>query len=160
MTNAELIKALRNCSDGFCSLCPYDDYELSTKECEAKLMLDAADALEAADKRIDVLQKLVDINTERCEALRKQLREAHENYEKHLNELTTKCNQLQAAVDNYEKRIAELEAQLPKEGEWMPVDDGMVYVKCSVCGDVMCCRGHYCPNCGARMKGANDEQIH
>ena len=64
--------------------------------------------------RIDGLQKLVDINTERCEALRKQLREAHENYEKHLNELTTKCNQLQAAVDNYEKRIAELEAQLPK----------------------------------------------
>ena len=56
MTNAELIKALRNCSDGFCSLCPYDDYELSTKECEAKLMLDAADALEAAEKRIAELE--------------------------------------------------------------------------------------------------------
>ena len=50
--NAELIKALRNCSDGFCSLCPYDDYELSTKECEAKLMRDAADALEAAEKKM------------------------------------------------------------------------------------------------------------
>ena len=100
MTNAELIKALRNCSDGFCSLCPYDDYEVSTNACEAKLMRDAADALEAD-----------------------------------------------------EKRIAELEAQMPKEGEWIPVDDGMVYVKCSVCGDVMCCRGHYCPNCGAMMDG-------
>ena len=64
------------------------------------------------------------------------------------------------ALEADEKRIAELEAQMPKEGEWIPVDDGMVYVKCSVCGDVMCCRGHYCTNCGAKMKGANDEQIH
>lgn len=55
------------------------------------------------------------------------------------------------ALEADEKRIAELEAQMPKEGEWIPVDDGMVYVKCSVCGDVMCCRGHYCPNCGAKM---------
>ena len=50
MTNAELIKALLNCSDGMCSLCPYD--ELSAKECEVKLMRDAADALEAADEKI------------------------------------------------------------------------------------------------------------
>ena len=107
--------------------------------------------------RIDGLQKLVDINTERCEALRKQLREAHENYEKHLNELTTKCNQLQAAVDNYEKRIAELEAQLPKEGKWIPINwtyDSIL--KCSNCGELACCCGDYCPNCGAKMKGAND----
>lgn len=46
MTNAELIAALRNCSDGVCSLCPYDDHKLSTKGCEAKLMHDAADAIE------------------------------------------------------------------------------------------------------------------
>ena len=162
MNNAELIKALRYCADEdkICTEQTNCGYYGKGFFCQDVLLHDAAAALEAAEKRIDVLQKLVDINTERCEALRKQLREAHENYEKHLNELTTKCNQLQAAVDNYEKRIAELEAQLPKEGEWIPVDDGMVYVKCSVCGDVMCCRGHYCPNCGARMKGENDEQIH
>lgn len=41
---------------------------------------DAADAIEA-------LNRLVDLNTERCEGLRKQLREAQEQYEKHLNEL-------------------------------------------------------------------------
>ena len=121
MTNAEMIKALRNCSDGFCSLCPYDDYELSTKECEAKLMRDAADALEAA-----------------------------------------------------EQRIAELEARLPKEGEW--IEDDTTYCgadranyKCSLCGKIggTWKRGltqdelpNYCPNCGARMRGANDEQIH
>ena len=122
-------------------------------------MLDAADALEAAEQRIDGLQKLVDINTERCEALRKQLREAHENYEKHLNELTTKRNQLQAAVDNYEKRIAEL---MPKDGEWIEQDS--IFFKCSVCGkiqydaliEMMQGEYHFCPNCGAKMKTVTD----
>lgn len=102
----ELVKALRNCSDGVCSLCPYDDHELSTKGCEAKLMHDAADALEAA-----------------------------------------------------EKRIAEL---MPKQGEWIMCESEKPYIvcKCSVCGVMTSEYGHYCPNCGAKMKGANDEQIH
>lgn len=88
--NAELIKALRCCiSDNAddCDLCPYQSDCKSNGTGQGKMIRDAADALEAADKRIDGLQKLVDINTERCEALRKQLRESHENYEKHLNEL-------------------------------------------------------------------------
>ena len=59
-----------------------------------KVHADAADAIEA-------LNRLVDLNTERCEGLRKQLREAQEQYEKHLNEL--------------EKELAK---QLPKRGEW------------------------------------------
>jgi hypothetical protein len=57
------------------------------------------------------------------------------------------------ALESAEKRIAELETQLPKDGEWMPVGDGTIYVKCSVCGEEMCCRGRYCPNCGSVMKG-------
>lgn len=93
MERNEQIAALRRCGDE-----PYD----ITKPCKVspwKLMRDAADALEADEQRIDGLQKLVDLNTQRCEALRKQLRKAHENYEKHLNEL---------------------EAQLPK---WTSVED-------------------------------------
>lgn len=160
--NAELIKALQ-CASHFALY--QDCYE---KNCYAnsgkglycnipKLMADASDALEADEKRIDGLQKLVDINTERCEALRKQLMEAHENYEKHLNEL---------------------EAQIPKEGEW--IIDGMneyelsygcvgyepIY-RCSKCGittesylrterPIMpedADFPNYCPNCGARMDG-------
>lgn len=82
MENTELIKAIRENEE--CNNCAIWMHG----ECnERKMSLAAADALEAADKRIDGLQKLVDINTERCEALRKQLRESHENYEKHLNEL-------------------------------------------------------------------------
>lgn len=100
MTNAELIKVLR------CEL--YGDDWCDTSDCPIWSELGcrngfanraAADALEAAEKRIDGLQKLVDINTERCEALRKQLRESHESYE---------------------KRIEELESKMPK---WVSVED-------------------------------------
>jgi len=79
--NAELIKTLRHCgSNKGCYKCP-----LKGKRPDAcmKILLEAADALEAAER-------LLDQNTERCEALRKQLREAHESYEKHLNECV-KC---------------------------------------------------------------------
>lgn len=187
MTNAELIKALRYCAEHegcdyyIAKDCPREDTWVCGVDCEQILMLAAADALEA-------LIKLVDLNTERCEALRKQLREAHESYEKHINELTTKCNQLQAEVDNYEKRIAELEAQIPKGGEWISVEDRLpedlgCVLTANKCGDCTTLwwndrgwwdneSGYYCcrdyikywmelpepPNCGARMKGENDEQ--
>lgn len=57
MTNAELIKALRHCGKGGdvaerCLPCGYYDSE---PWCEAALANDAADALEAADKRIKEL---------------------------------------------------------------------------------------------------------
>lgn len=108
MENTELIKGLRWCADeSICcddfsgEKCPYFDEKKDSCSVD-EILHTAADALEADER-------LLDQNTERCEALRKQLRESNESYEKHLNELTTKCNQLQAAVDNYEKRIAELE---------------------------------------------------
>ncbi len=90
MTNEELIATLRYCFEKRKMVAGVPLHVWCDR---------AADALEAADKRIDGLQKLVDLNTERCEALRKQLRESHENYEKHLNEL---------------------EAQIPK---WTSVED-------------------------------------
>ena len=55
MTNAELIKALRCCAslDTPCKgLCPYHGVEY----CLSKKDLDAADALEAAEKRIEELE--------------------------------------------------------------------------------------------------------
>lgn len=40
-----------------------------------------------------------------------------------------------------------------KHGYWINLnDDGSAY-KCSVCGEVSCCTGTYCPDCGSRMDG-------
>ena len=59
-----------------------------------------------------------------------------------------------AALEATEKRIAEL---MPKEGEWIDEQRGRwIYAKCNLCGKVQDVRSNYCPNCGAKMKGAND----
>lgn len=65
-------------------------------------------------------------------------------------------------INALENRIKELEADRP-QGEWIEVYDGTVSGRCSICGweshlyedDV--CGMPYCPNCGCRMKGADDE---
>lgn len=82
---------------------------------------------------------------------------------------------LHAAADALEaddKLIAELEAQLPKEGEWILEENdecGYKWCKwrCSVCREVVQKgwrqtkdgekpKHKYCPNCGARMKGEQE----
>lgn len=113
MTYEELVKALRSAS--------------AVSTAWEKLMRDAAAAIEA-------LNRLLDQNTQRCEALRKQLREAHESYERHLNEL---------------------EAQLPKRGEWVGVSPTVDTVQCTVCGGQLFSaelETPYCPYCGAKME--------
>ena len=49
-------------------------------------------------------------------------------------------------------------------GEWMPIleanEFGEVYqagIYCSECGETLGCEANFCPNCGAKMKGADDE---
>ena len=111
MRNEELIKALRTCADHNAvgdkcyGECPYNG---NYNECVDQMILDAADALEAAAKR-----------------------------------------------------IAELEARLPKDGEWIIIGisvNGSSTAKCSKCDaivhDSFTNTPNYCPNCGARMDGA------
>lgn len=60
-------------------------------------------------------------------------------------------------------RIAELEAQMPKEGEWVPVTNGRGGHECNLChgyapsyknGDEHLSK--YCPYCGARLRGEQE----
>ena len=133
MTSAELIKALRNCADySDCGTC-----KLNGKfNCADMMMRDAADALEAAEQRIARLEE--DLKTREAE------REVMQDTIKICEE----------ANDRYK-------ARLPKEGEWIYEQRGKwIYAKCNLCGKVQDVRSNYCPNCGAKMKGENDEQIH
>ena len=43
------------------------------------------------------------------------------------------------------------------QGEWIKDAEWWCVYKCSVCGETFDELTNYCPNCGARMKGADDE---
>lgn len=138
MKNEDLIKALRECE--YCNVCSIavdGDCPFGGRD---ELEVAAADALEAAEQRIAEL-----------EADKKTL----------INVVKDKSD-FRATKDAM--RIAELEAQLPKEGEWIAepmtrekfYNDPYLSAKCSICGANSRERGHYCPNCGARMKGEQE----
>lgn len=44
-----------------------------------------------------------------------------------------------------------IEALSERTGEWIDVNgDGSLW-RCDQCKDTACCKGNFCPNCGARM---------
>lgn len=137
MTNAELIKALRECANWIEAVAASSQYahdELMALHYGDKLR-DAADALAAAD------EKIAD-----CVAAIDALDDSNDAYIKENERL--------------KKQIDELKAQLPKEGEWRGlIIDGQYWaITCSNCHQVgFNARTPYCPNCGARMRGEHDE---
>ena len=121
----ELIKAVRYCGKGVgCHECPI--YYKPATAC-FQIMTDAADALEADEKRIEELEKsyawkAYSALEERIEGYKVRIAELEaQNKLKDgtITVMATDIGKLQAAVDNYEKLIAELSAQIPKKGEWM-----------------------------------------
>lgn len=75
-------------------------------------------------------------------------------------------NQAADLIEAQAKRIEELEAQMPKEGEWIDMGD---FEMCSVCkiaqrkkyrqyhGGFMWVRTDFCGNCGSRMRKGEQE---
>ena len=140
MNYEELVKALR-CKRDDCDGC---DIAFFDKD-EGWMCRYAAKDDDAA-AAIEALNNLVSLNTERCEGLRKQLREAQEQYEKHLNEL---------------------EQQLPKQGEWIKHPEvkniyGGVYIECPLCGEKYVVQyvsdEKFCRNCGADLRAKMEVQ--
>ena len=92
MTNAELIKALRYCAEHegcdyyIAKDCPREDTWVCGADCEQILMLDAADALEAADEKIadytaaiDALDDSNDAYIKENERLKKRIEELEDD---------------------------------------------------------------------------------
>ena len=44
-------------------------------------------------------------------------------------------------------------------GRWIKLAEASEWdqKRCSVCGDVACCQGNYCMNCGAKMDGGDND---
>lgn len=55
------------------------------------------------------------------------------------------------------ERLVDIEVIEPKRGEWISLHNGKW--KCSECEIevLIYAKGNFCPNCGARMKGADNE---
>lgn len=68
-------------------------------------------------------------------------------------------------IDTFEEWIADAVLKngyrKQSEGEWIWTENGEAdcekYWVCSVCKEHDFVKTKYCPNCGAKMKGANDE---
>ena len=60
-------------------------------------------------------------------------------------------------IDNCIKRLNKVKSADRPQGEWVSNHDGSW--NCSECGlrVLIYAKGNFCPNCGARMKGADDE---
>lgn len=171
MDNAELIKGLRHCGEDVvadCNDCPLFG------ECDSLEypLLHAADALEVDDKRIATYQsdvadleqrekELNDVLNERARLIT-ELQARIADLEAEMKRMDKEFEKMASDATDYEadlyERIAELEAQLPKDGEWIWEN---YYWHCSVCGEnptrgIGYVQGkselfRVCPNCGARM---------
>lgn len=68
------------------------------------------------------------------------------------------CQEAFTEIDN----APTIEAEPVRHGEWLPYPSDQ-HRKCSVCGieyakNTMALKSNYCPNCGAKMDGKEDEE--
>ena len=115
----ELVKALR-CKRDDCEGC-----DLAFFDKDEGWMCQYAAKDDDAAAAIESLNRLLDQNTQRCEALRKQLREAHESYERHLNDLEAEVKRLKLSCADCEYGNSpwpEEPVHEPKRGEMKNAD--------------------------------------
>lgn len=154
----ELIHDLRYCAYGNrpdCSIC---EYEANRNNCKDRIMLDAADAIEALQAEV-----------EQCTLFNTDLLNMREMSKEEADEILEYIRT--TPVGPIEPMQIE---QLPKRGEWIETEEkewGIYPFKkhtCSVCDCkidhifMLACMDyfddrdtvfHYCPNCGAKMDG-------
>lgn len=65
------------------------------------------------------------------------------------------CEIVKEAVERFKE---EYEIADRPQGEWIDVNGNGSLWRCDQCKDTACCKGNFCSNCGARMKGADDDR--
>ena len=90
-----------------------------------------------------------------AEYIEREIATAYAPLPKHLRKYQT-MNLDDAWEDGYDYAISQIEA-LPAadvapvvRGRW--IHEGDSSYRCSVCGEISCCTGNYCPDCGAKME--------
>ena len=84
----------------------------------------------------------LNVSCDECTMFAKQMGQSKERY----------CKAMQYAKRAYEKGYRK-----QSEGKWKPIMAICNRVECNKCGEMGVLRWKYCPNCGAKMKGADDE---
>ena len=160
----ELVKALRLCARGNCREC--GRYDL---ECEDNLHRDAAAVIEELqDKVFELEEELNDadiaaddnrrqveelqVEVGRLKAANDELREAQTYIDHYGDKWLTSAKDVPTSAYNHGYMDGKNEAEQalePKRGEWEQVGDNTY--KCTNCGEISCCKGKYCPDCGAKM---------
>lgn len=159
---SELVKALRLCQFGECGCgkCNYkelkgdwctEDNHPEFFDCDDKLKLDAAAAIEELQTDIKRLKEVIN-----------ELREAQTYIDHYGDRWLTSAKDVPTAA--YEHGYAdgrdEAEAQLPKQGEWQKAKPkGVVtysdgYAECSHCHETIWLGWgmNFCPHCGTQNK--------
>lgn len=117
MTNTELIKALRYCGnfedrEGCDAKCPYID----DLYCPQRIMIDAADALEAAEQRIKELESQAAF----FDAEKLNYQENIEYRDERIKELEAQNELKDGTITAMATDIGKLQAQIPK---WVSAED-------------------------------------
>lgn len=112
----------------------------------------AQETIESIKKDNSELNKL--FGSAYTNAITDEIRDYNENIM--ITLIETDLFQIAAALN----KIAEGSVNAPRimfknpeatpRGYWIPMEYDMY--KCNVCGEVLCCKANYCPECGAKMK--------